>query len=44
MAELNSLADLGAATGARVALTGHGEPWTNGIEAAVDAAKGTPVA
>ena len=33
-----------AATGARVALTGHGEPWTNGIEAAVAKAKATPVA
>ena len=33
-----------AATGARVALTGHGEPWTNGVEAAVAAAKATPVA
>jgi len=33
-----------AATGARVALTGHGEPWTSGIEAAVSAAKATPVA
>ncbi len=33
-----------AATGARVALTGHGEPWKHGIEAAVRSAKATPVA
>jgi len=33
-----------AATGARVALTGHGEPWKHGIEAAVAAAEATPVA
>ncbi|RKQ86192.1 glyoxylase-like metal-dependent hydrolase (beta-lactamase superfamily II) [Solirubrobacter pauli] len=33
-----------AATGAQVALTGHGEPWKHGIEAAVRSAKATPVA
>jgi glyoxylase-like metal-dependent hydrolase (beta-lactamase superfamily II) len=33
-----------AATGAQVALTGHGEPWRNGVEAAAQAAKATPVA
>jgi glyoxylase-like metal-dependent hydrolase (beta-lactamase superfamily II) len=35
---LESLAAL-AATGARTVLTGHGEPWTDGVEAAVDAAR-----
>jgi glyoxylase-like metal-dependent hydrolase (beta-lactamase superfamily II) len=33
-----------AATGARVVLTGHGEPWTRGAEAAVAAARAQPVA
>jgi len=33
-----------AATGARVALTGHGEPWRNGVDQAAAAAQGTPVA
>jgi glyoxylase-like metal-dependent hydrolase (beta-lactamase superfamily II) len=33
-----------ARTGARVALTGHGEPWRDGVEAAVAAAKAAPVA
>jgi glyoxylase-like metal-dependent hydrolase (beta-lactamase superfamily II) len=33
-----------AATGARTVLTGHGEPWTDGIESAVAAAKAAPVA
>jgi glyoxylase-like metal-dependent hydrolase (beta-lactamase superfamily II) len=33
-----------AATGARTVLTGHGEPWTDGIEAAVAAARAAPVA
>jgi glyoxylase-like metal-dependent hydrolase (beta-lactamase superfamily II) len=33
-----------AATGARVVLTGHGEPWTQGAEAAVTAARAAPVA
>jgi glyoxylase-like metal-dependent hydrolase (beta-lactamase superfamily II) len=33
-----------AATGARVVLTGHGEPWTDGVEAAVAEAQRTPVA
>lgn len=33
-----------AATGARVALTGHGEPWTRGVDQAVRAAQATPVA
>jgi glyoxylase-like metal-dependent hydrolase (beta-lactamase superfamily II) len=33
-----------AATGARVALTGHGDPWRNGIDQAVRAAQATPVA
>jgi hypothetical protein len=28
-----------AQTGARVVLTGHGEPWTGGIEAAVAQAR-----
>jgi len=28
-----------AATGARTLLTGHGEPWTQGVEAAVDEAR-----
>ena len=28
-----------AATGAGVVLTGHGEPWTDGIESAVDRAR-----
>src|SRR3954470_22366646 len=33
-----------AATGARTVLTGHGEPWTDGVEAAVAAARAQPVA
>src|SRR4051794_11562351 len=33
-----------ARTGARTVLTGHGEPWTGGAEAAVDAARAAPVA
>ncbi|MBE2315976.1 MBL fold metallo-hydrolase [Solirubrobacter sp. CPCC 204708] len=33
-----------AATGARIALTGHGEPWRNGVDQAAEAAKATPVA
>ena len=33
-----------AATGARIVLTGHGEPWTQGAEAAVAAARAAPVA
>ena len=33
-----------AATGARIALTGHGEPWTNGVDQAAQAAKAAPVA
>jgi glyoxylase-like metal-dependent hydrolase (beta-lactamase superfamily II) len=33
-----------AATGARTVLTGHGEPWTSGVEAAVAAARAAPVA
>jgi glyoxylase-like metal-dependent hydrolase (beta-lactamase superfamily II) len=33
-----------AATGARTVLTGHGEPWTEGVEAAVAAARAQPVA
>ena len=33
-----------AATGARTVLTGHGEPWTDGIEAAVARARAEPVA
>jgi glyoxylase-like metal-dependent hydrolase (beta-lactamase superfamily II) len=32
------------ATGAKTVLTGHGEPWTAGIESAVAAAKDAPVA
>jgi glyoxylase-like metal-dependent hydrolase (beta-lactamase superfamily II) len=32
------------ATGARCVLTGHGEPWLDGIEAAVAAARAAPVA
>jgi glyoxylase-like metal-dependent hydrolase (beta-lactamase superfamily II) len=32
-----------AATGARTVLTGHGEPWTKGIEAAVAEAREQPV-
>jgi glyoxylase-like metal-dependent hydrolase (beta-lactamase superfamily II) len=32
------------ATGARIVLTGHGEPWTSGAEAAVAAARAAPVA
>jgi glyoxylase-like metal-dependent hydrolase (beta-lactamase superfamily II) len=35
---LNSLGAL-AATGARTVLTGHGEPWTRGVEAAVAEAR-----
>jgi glyoxylase-like metal-dependent hydrolase (beta-lactamase superfamily II) len=31
-------------TGARTVLTGHGEPWTDGIESAAAAAKAEPVA
>jgi glyoxylase-like metal-dependent hydrolase (beta-lactamase superfamily II) len=31
-------------TGARTVLTGHGEPWTKGAEAAVAAARAVPVA
>lgn len=33
-----------AATGAKVVLTGHGEPWRHGVESAVAAAKAAPVA
>ena len=33
-----------AATGARVVLTGHGKPWTRGVEAAVEATRHAPVA
>jgi glyoxylase-like metal-dependent hydrolase (beta-lactamase superfamily II) len=33
-----------AATGARIVLTGHGEAWTGGVEAAVEAARAAPVA
>jgi glyoxylase-like metal-dependent hydrolase (beta-lactamase superfamily II) len=33
-----------AATGARTVLTGHGEPWTDGIEAAVSRARAEPIA
>jgi glyoxylase-like metal-dependent hydrolase (beta-lactamase superfamily II) len=33
-----------AATGARTVLTGHGEPWTDGIEAMVARARAEPVA
>jgi glyoxylase-like metal-dependent hydrolase (beta-lactamase superfamily II) len=32
-----------AATGARTVLTGHGEPWTKGVEAAVEEARSRPV-
>src|SRR3954469_3694377 len=41
-----NLASLDAlsATGAKVVLTGHGEPWFDGVEAAVAAAKAAPVA
>jgi glyoxylase-like metal-dependent hydrolase (beta-lactamase superfamily II) len=39
-ASLGALAE----TGMRVALTGHGEPWRNGIDQAVMAARATPVA
>jgi glyoxylase-like metal-dependent hydrolase (beta-lactamase superfamily II) len=28
-----------AATGARIVLTGHGEPWTEGVQAAVEQAR-----
>jgi glyoxylase-like metal-dependent hydrolase (beta-lactamase superfamily II) len=40
---LDSL-DALVATGAKTVLTGHGEPWTDGIESAAAAAKGAPVA
>jgi len=33
-----------SATGARTVLTGHGEPWSGGVEAAVQAARAAPVA
>jgi glyoxylase-like metal-dependent hydrolase (beta-lactamase superfamily II) len=33
-----------AATGATTVLTGHGEPWTQGAEAAVAAARAAPIA
>jgi glyoxylase-like metal-dependent hydrolase (beta-lactamase superfamily II) len=33
-----------AATGARTVLTGHGEPWTGGVEDAVARARSAPVA
>lgn len=33
-----------ARTGARIVLTGHGEPWTGGAESAVAAARAEPVA
>jgi glyoxylase-like metal-dependent hydrolase (beta-lactamase superfamily II) len=33
-----------AGTGARTVLTGHGEPWTEGIEAAVSRARAQPIA
>jgi glyoxylase-like metal-dependent hydrolase (beta-lactamase superfamily II) len=33
-----------SATGAKVVLTGHGEPWFDGVEAAVAAAQAAPVA
>ena len=33
-----------AATGARIVLTGHGEPWTDGAEAIAAAARETPIA
>lgn len=41
-----NLASLDAlsATGAKLVLTGHGEPWPAGVEAAVAAAKTAPVA
>ena len=32
------------ATGAQTVLTGHGEPWTEGVGAAVERAQSTPVA
>jgi glyoxylase-like metal-dependent hydrolase (beta-lactamase superfamily II) len=32
------------ATGAKTVLTGHGEPWTDGVEGAVAAARAAPVA
>jgi glyoxylase-like metal-dependent hydrolase (beta-lactamase superfamily II) len=32
------------ATGAKTVLTGHGEPWTGGVERAVSAARAAPVA
>jgi glyoxylase-like metal-dependent hydrolase (beta-lactamase superfamily II) len=38
-----SLAAL-AATGARIVLTGHGEPWTDGAEAIAAAARDAPIA
>ena len=34
-----STLDALAATGARTVLTGHGTPWTRGVEAAVEAAR-----
>jgi glyoxylase-like metal-dependent hydrolase (beta-lactamase superfamily II) len=40
---LESLATMGA-TGAKTVLSGHGEPWTDGIESAVAAANAAPVA
>jgi glyoxylase-like metal-dependent hydrolase (beta-lactamase superfamily II) len=43
-AQAKASLDALAATGARVALTGHGEPWRDGVEAAVAAAKAAPVA
>jgi glyoxylase-like metal-dependent hydrolase (beta-lactamase superfamily II) len=43
LAALDAL-DALAATGARVVLTGHSEPWTHGVEAAVEAARRAPVA
>jgi hypothetical protein len=33
-----------AATGAQTVLTGHGEPWRHGAEAAVEAAGAAPIA
>jgi len=33
-----------AHTGAKIVLTGHGEPWTKGAQAAVEAARAQPVA
>jgi glyoxylase-like metal-dependent hydrolase (beta-lactamase superfamily II) len=41
-----NLASLDAltATGARIVLTGHGKPWTRGVEAAVEAARHAAVA